>query len=91
MISLEESNREILPFRSYEVSLKNPVAFSKKSEKEKIIRPEIDFNNGKSKKEENLQDDDEPIYNYPYEFYEEIDFKSEEIKNENIIKEEKKS
>ena len=74
MISLEESNREILPFRSYEVSLKNPVAFSKKSEKEKIIKPVIDFNIDKSKKEENLQEqeEDEPIENYPYEFYDEI-------------------
>ena len=63
MINLEESNREMLPFRCYEVSLKNPVAFSKKSEKEKIIRVEIDFSIDKSKKEENLQDEDEPIDN----------------------------
>ena len=51
-MSLEESNREIQHIKSYQVDLKNPVAISKVSEKEKEIKPRIDFNNDKSIKEE---------------------------------------
>ena len=60
------------------------------SEKEEIINQQID----KSKKDNITNDDMTPIYNYPYEFYDEEKFRKEEIniknnEKENMIKEEK--
>ena len=58
------------------------------SEKEEIINQQID----KSKKDNITNDDMTPIYNYPYEFYDEEKFRKEEINiknNEKEIKEEK--
>ena len=60
------------------------------SEKEEIINQQID----KSKKDNITNDDMTPVYNYPYEFYDEEKFRKEEIniknnEKENIIKEEK--
>ena len=74
---LEDSNREILQFKSYQANLNNPVAINKSSEKEKVIK-QIDFKNEITKKEDNLDEDDVPIYNYPYEFYEETQSKKQE-------------
>ena len=51
------SNKERVQYRSYQGE-------KYKSEKEEIINPQID----KSKKE-NINDDNKPIQNYPYEFY----------------------
>ena len=60
------------------------------SEKEEIINQQID----KSKKDNITNDDMTPVYNYPYEFYDEEKFRKEEIniknnEKENMIKEEK--
>ena len=60
------------------------------SEKEEIINQQID----KSKKDNITNDDMTPVYNYPYEFYDEEKFRKEEIniknnEKENIIKVEK--
>ena len=82
-MNLEDSNNEIYQFKSYEINIKNPVALNKKSEKEKKIKV-LDFNNNKSKKEENLPEGkNQPIYNYPYEFYEESESKKDQILNKN--------
>ena len=71
-MKIDDSNREIAQFQSYQLDTNNQIAITKKSEKEKIIQPKIDFQNEKSMKEENIQDEeDQPISNYPYEFYEE--------------------
>ena len=55
-----------------------------KSEKEEVINPQIE----KSKRENNTNDDT-PVYNYPYEFYEEEKIKKEEINIQNNKEEEK--
>ena len=83
----EDSNKELFQYRSYQVDITNPVAF-KKSEKEKIIKPQIVLKYENTKKE----DDEEnlPIDNFPYEFYEETQYRFEEIKEDKIIKEENK-
>ena len=95
----EESERERLqPSRTFDLNINNPVAISKKSEKEKIIEPKID-NNPKSKKEENIQEDEDeiPINNYPYEFYDdsqdisepktdELNIQNQPIKENNVKK-----
>ena len=91
-MSLEDSNGELLQFKSYEININNPVAINrKKSEREKKINPQI-VNDEKSKKEIILpEEQNQPINNYPYEFYEETQSKKEIIKNENENpKEEKK-
>ena len=99
----EESARERLqPSRTFDLNINNPVAISKKSEKEKIIEPKID-NNPKSKKEENIQEDEDeiPINNYPYEFYDdsqdisepktdEINIRNQPVKENNVKKPENK-
>ena len=85
----EESNREGLQFcRTFDLNINNPVAINKRSEKEKIIDPKIDHKQ-KSNKRENLQDDEVPINNYPYEFYEESQSKSDESKINNKTTKEK--
>ena len=92
-MSLEDSNREIFQFKSYEININNPVAINlKKSEREKKINPQM-VNDEKSKKEVILpEEQNQPIDNYPYEFYEETQSKKEISKNENenSKKEEKK-
>jgi hypothetical protein len=92
-MSLEDSNGELFQFKSYEININNPVAINrKKSEREKKINPQI-VNDEKSKKEIIYpEEQNQPINNYPYEFYEETQSKKEIIKNENENpkKEEKK-
>ena len=54
------------------------------SEKEELINPQID----KSKRE-NINNEDIPVYNYPYEFYDDEKMKKEEINIQNNKEEEK--
>ena len=54
------------------------------SEKEELINPQID----KSKRE-NITNEDIPVYNYPYEFYDDEKMKKEEINIQNNKEEEK--
>ena len=90
-MSLEDSNREILQFKSYEINVNNPVALNrKKSEREKKINPQI-VNEEKSKKEIIVAEEtNQPINNYPYEFYEETQSIKEIIKNDSPKKEDDK-
>ena len=63
-MSLDDSNREILPFKSYEINVNNPVALKKKkSEKEQIIKPRIDFNYDNNKKDIIIQEKENQVTN----------------------------
>ena len=53
-MKIDDSNREIAQFQSYQLDTNNQIAITKKSEKEKIIQPKIDFQNEKFMKEENI-------------------------------------
>ena len=55
-----------------------------KSEKEELINPQIDKSN-----RENINNEDIPVYNYPYEFYDDEKMKKEEINIQNNKEEEK--
>ena len=66
----ERSNKERIKYQSYQEQ-KN------KSEKEELINPQID----KSKKDNNTNDENNPIHNYPYEFYDDDNNKNDQIKN----------
>ena len=86
-MNYEDSNNEIYPFKSYEINVKNPVALNKKSEREKKIM-QLNFN---QKNNENLPEDkNQPIYNYPYEFYDESESKNCNATNKNQKRESKK-
>ena len=68
----EQSNKERIKFQSYQEQ-------RNKNEKEELINPQID----KSKHENNINEENNPICNYPYEFYEDDKNKKEEIKIDN--------
>ena len=38
---MSSEDKELFQFRSYQVNLNNPVAISRKYEKEKVIKPQI--------------------------------------------------
>ena len=68
----EQSNKERIKFQSYQEQ-------RNKNEKEELINPQID----KSKEENNINEENNPIRNYPYEFYEDDKNKKEQIKIDN--------
>ena len=68
----EQSNKERIKFQSYQEQ-------RNKYEKEELINPQID----KSKEENNINEENNPIRNYPYEFYEDDKNKKEQIKIDN--------
>ena len=70
-------SKERIKYQTYKVE-KN------QSEKEELINPQID----KSKRE-NINTEDIPVYNYPYEFYDDEKIKKEEINIQNNKEEEK--
>ena len=88
-MSLEDSNKEILPFVSYEINIDNPLALKKKkSEKEQVIEPIIDLNYDNSKKDLIIQEKANQVGNNNHnDVNEETQSKKNELNQENSNKE----
>ena len=72
-------SKERIKYQTYEVE-------RNKSEKEELINPQID----KSKRENITSDDVTPVYNYPYEFYDEEKVRNEKMNIKNNEEEKNK-